>query len=177
MNITDASFRDRVENFVYYENKLLDDGEYGEWLKLLSSNYRCYMPIRTNVLKKRGKVDSAENACLSHYDEDIDSIMVRVNRYLFSKKTNMIMSESPEPFFIRYISNIYVSELSKNGDCEIEYNFITRRMRLEKEVDIFYGKKKDNLLYDEETGVWKIEKRLVSLASNLVASNNLNMIF
>jgi len=61
-----------IEQFIYLENELLDEGRYGEWLDLFASDGLYWVPLQHG--------QDAPSEGLSLFDENIELLRMRIAR-------------------------------------------------------------------------------------------------
>lgn len=142
-----------VEQFLYREAQLLDDGRFHEWLDLFTEDVRYWMPVREAVL---GQPPAAEQAlAISHFDDDKGMLGQRVRRL----DTGLAHSETPPSRTRRLITNV---RLEGEGDEITAYsNFLLFQSRREHSDYMFLGTREDRLRH--VNGEWKIASRKVVL--------------
>ncbi|MEX0729796.1 MAG: 3-phenylpropionate/cinnamic acid dioxygenase subunit beta [Aquisalimonadaceae bacterium] len=157
-----------IEQFLYREARLLDEGKFQEWLDLFTDDVRYWMPMKTT----RDATSSAETTDkeLAFFDDRKPTLSLRVKRLT----TGMAFAEDPPSRTRRIISNIEIDALS-DKEVEVYSNFLVYRTRLESVEDTYVGHRKDVL--KEVDGSWKIAQRKMIIEQNVLASNNLSVFF
>lgn len=142
-----------VEQFLYYEAQLLDEGRFHEWLDLFTEDVRYWVPVRESVL---GVQEAAEDElAISHFDDDRAMLEQRVRRL----DTGLAHSETPASRIRRLITNVRVQP---DGEYVLAYsNFLLFQSRREHSDYFFLGTREDRLRRLD--GHWRIAQRKVTL--------------
>ena len=156
-----------VEQFLYDEARLLDERKYEDWLSLITKDVHYWAPILFN--RERGGREVADEKELAYFDDDYESLSLRVKRLY----TEFVVAEDPPSRTCRIISNIQVEELAKKDEVRARSNFLIYKNRLENEVNTFSGFREDVLRKVEDK--WKISKRKIVLAQNLLADRHITL--
>lgn len=193
MNSTITSYDERlqllllrydIEDFLYKEADLLDERRFSEWLDLLSDDIRYWMPLANNVrYGQHWTGEMTENVMeytrelkdLAWFDEGKTTLTQRVRQI----ETGIHWAEEPLSRVSHLISNVEIVEVTPNIDNPLEVvvrcRFFTYRNRLEDEVDMFVGKRKDTLRKID--GNWRIARREILLDQNVLLAKNLTLFF
>jgi 3-phenylpropionate/cinnamic acid dioxygenase small subunit len=160
-----------VEQFLYHEQSLLDDRKWAEWLDLLTEDVRYFMPLARNI--KMGEEDheyTRELQDASWMDEGKELLRRRVMQL----QTGVHWAEEPLSRTAHIITNLQITEV--NGDeVHTRCNFVTYRNRIETQTDLFVGRRKDMLR--KVNGEWKLARREIYLAQNVLLAMNLTILF
>lgn len=163
-----------VEDFLNYEASLLDERRWDEWIHLLAEDVRYYMPIVKNV--KYGEQEerelTRENEEMNWFDEGKDTLVRRLRQIM----TGIHWAEEPLSRVVHLISNVRISEVEQGGEeVRVESSFIVYKNRVETETDIFAGRRKD--VIRRVDGEWKLARREIILAQNVLLAKNLTVLF
>jgi len=172
-----------VEQFLFREARLLDEGRFREWLELLADDIRYWMPAmgrRYRVSSKslamaradpcRGREFSAEGE-LAILDETKQSLEKRIARL----ESGMAWAEDPPSHTCHILSNIAVVEGSPATQIVVHANFVLYRSRGESEQDSYVGRRHDVLRRVESD--WKIAGRKIFLPQHVLAAKNISNFF
>jgi len=144
-----------VEQFLYLEAHLLDQGRFHEWLALFTEDVSYWVPIRESVLGGSEVIDKNDGMGISHFDDDYAMLVQRVQRL----DTGFAHTETPPSRTRHLITNVRVEG---EGDEIIAYsNFLLFQSRREHSDYFFLGMRED--LLRKVDGDWKIAKRKVVL--------------
>src|SRR5205823_7149645 len=75
-----AELHHEIEQFLYYEARLLDDRRFEDWYELLADDLQYVMPTRYNRLRREAQHEFAAPEETQHFDEDKHSIAQRIRR-------------------------------------------------------------------------------------------------
>ncbi|RBM15529.1 benzene 1,2-dioxygenase [Streptomyces sp. PT12] len=163
-----------VEDFLYAEAELLDDWQWRAWVELFTDDAHYRMPIRRNRLRRQRKVDEADDANgleVAHIDDDRTSLDLRVQQL----ESGMHWAEDPPSRCRHLVTNVRVTPSTEEGELLVRSNFLVYRNRLEAEVDMWAGERRDVLRADGDS--FRIADRIVLLDQNLVLAKNLSVFF
>jgi len=178
-----AALQSEVEQFLFREARLIDERQFSEWVSLFTDDCRYWMPVRTTRLPRNSKSvvildkanyredELARDGEMAHFDDDKSTLLMRVNRL----ETGMAWAEDPPSRTRHLVTNVEIIEELGDDRYSVFSNFLTYRHRLEREVDIFVGRREDVLLCGE-TG-WRIASRKIVLDQNVVSAKNLSIFF
>ena len=148
-----------IEQFLYREARLLDDGRFYEWLDLFTDDAFYFMPTReSRASREEGERKVGE---LAHFEDDKSFLVSRVQRL----DSELAHAEQPPTRTRHFISNVEVIE---EGDDQIEVrcNILVYQSRLERTECFYVGKREDHLRrVDDE---WRIARRKIVLDQTLL---------
>lgn len=139
--------RQRVEDFLYREARLLDAWCLNEWLELLTEDVRYEVPA-TDVREDH-------HDALAIISDDADRLRQRVEQLL----GNTMWCENPRSRTHRMVGNVCV-EGETNGQLDVLANFIIHRFGNGR-TDTFVGRYRFVLVPDGDS--FKIRRRTVVL--------------
>lgn len=163
-----------IEQFLYAEAELLDDWQWRTWQRLFAEDAHYRMPIRRNRLRRQRKTDEAEDSGgleVAHFDDDVNSLDLRVQQL----ESGMHWAEDPPSRSRHLVSNVRVQPGDHDGEFHVRSAFLIYRNRLEAEVDLWAGERRDVLRTSGES--FLIADRIILLDQNLVLSKNLSVFF
>jgi 3-phenylpropionate/cinnamic acid dioxygenase small subunit len=163
--------RHRVEQFFIAEAELLDTRRFREWLDLLDSDIRYWMPVASN--REIGKWDgeyTREGTDLNWFDEGKFELEQRVEQIM----TGLHWAEEPVSRTSHIVSNLRVAEAG-DGLVDAHCRFFVYRNRNETETDFFVGKRHDRLRPHGEG--FLIAAREIFLDQSVLQAKNLTLFF
>jgi 3-phenylpropionate/cinnamic acid dioxygenase small subunit len=161
----------KVQSFLNYEARLIDDHHLLEWVDLFTDDVRYWMPLVTNRIGRDQGKEISQFGEVAHFDETKTSLTNRVKRL----STGMAWSETPPSRTRHLVSNVEVLELLEDGAVRVRSNFLIYRSHLEYDFEIFSGYRDDSLRTYENS--WKIFKRDIILDQAVVTQKNLGIFF
>lgn len=162
-----------IEQFLYYEARLLDERRFGEWLDLLAEDIGYWMPTITTRSRRERHLEVAGRNEAAHFDDDKHSLRLRVERL----GTGQAWSEEPQSRTRHLVTNIVVEPPETDGTRTVRSNFLLYRRRGESpSTDLFAGCREDRLRPGGEHG-WVIANRVVLLDQTLLMAKNLSVFF
>lgn len=162
-----------VAQFLHAEARMIDERNYLGWLDLFTDDVRYRVPIRRNRVDGEFTEDDP-GAAIAHFDDDKAVLTKRATRM----GAPVAWSEDPPSIQRHLITNIEVTELG-NGELEVRSCFQAHRYRLDREVEVFTGARRDHLRRDASPNSpgFRIAERTVYLDHTTVLGNNLNLFF
>jgi 3-phenylpropionate/cinnamic acid dioxygenase small subunit len=167
-----------VEQFYYEEAELLDDGRFTDWLELLADDLDYWMPTRTNRLRRQQALSIAARGEAAFYDETKESLAWRIRRF----DSGMAWAEDPPSRTRHLITNVVVRHVDPSqhrefsvDDLEVRSAFLVYRNRLQREENIFAGRRTD-ILRRVSAGL-QVARRVVLLDQNVLQAKNISTFF
>jgi len=174
----DRDIHFEVEQFYYEEAELLDDGRFADWLELLADDVDYWMPTRTNRLRRQQALSIAARGEAAFYDETKDSLAWRIRRF----DSGMAWAEDPPSRTRHLVTNIVAHHVDPDvqvgftpDDLEVRSAFLVYRNRLEREENIFAGRRVDILRRTDE-GL-QVARRVILLDQNVLQAKNISTFF
>lgn len=171
--LVEPALQQAIEQFLYYEARLLDDRRLDEWHALLADDIHYFMPTRYNRLKREAGREFSGPREAALFDEDKVSLAQRIRRL----KTGMAWAEDPPSRTRHLVSNVMIRPTSTPGEYEVECYYLLYRSRLEREVETFVGMRHDLLRRTETPVGWQIARRTIILDQATLLARNLSFFF
>jgi 3-phenylpropionate/cinnamic acid dioxygenase small subunit len=167
-----------VEQFYYEEAELLDDGRFTDWLELLDDDLDYWMPTRSNRLRRQQALSIAARGEAAFYDETKESLAWRIRRF----DSGMAWAEDPPSRTRHLITNIVAHHVDPaeiagftTDDLQVRSAFLVYRNRLEREQNVFAGRRVDVLRHAE--GRLRVARRTILLDQNVLQAKNISTFF
>lgn len=171
--MADLLLQHELDQFYYREAAMLDMYDFDSWLGLLHEELRYWMPIRSNrILRDRSMEYTADNET-AHFDESYAMIQARIRKL----KSDVGWSENPASRTRHIVSNVMVNSEPGSDVLSVSSSFLVYRNKLERQVDIFAGRRDDELIRSSEGGSFKIRNRTIYIDQTTILSNNLSFFF
>ena len=169
----DPQLQQQVEQFLYHEAQLLDEREFDRWLALMSDDIHYFMPTRYTTTRRAAgeEFSAADQAAL--FDEDKQNLTIRVRRL----HTGMAWAEEPPSRTRHMVSNVQIHPTANADELEVECNFMLYRSRLERDVDIFVGARRDLLRQSDSPAGYQIARRYIALDQTTILAPNMSVFF
>ncbi len=168
-----------VEQFYFEEAELLDDGRHVDWLDMLADDLDYWMPTRSNRLRRQQALSIAARGEAGYYDETRESLAWRIRRF----DSGMAWAEDPPSRTRHLVTNVVVrhAELddtagTDTGDLVVRSAFLVWRNRLERESNIYAGRRTD-LRRREPDGRLLVARRTILLDQNILLAKNISTFF
>jgi biphenyl 2,3-dioxygenase subunit beta len=162
-----------IEQFLYYEARLLDDRRWDDWYALLAEDIHYVMPTRYNRLRREADKEFAEPGGTYHFDETKHSLGQRIKRL----KSSTAWAEDPPSRTRHFVSNIVVHAAANPDEYEVQCCYLLYRARLEREVETFAGMRHDLLRRSSAPTRWLIARRAIVLDQTVVLARNMSFFF
>jgi 3-phenylpropionate/cinnamic acid dioxygenase small subunit len=155
-----ASDREKVEQFIYHEARLMDENRYDEWLALWTDDALYWVPCG------RDDIDPKREVSLIYDDR------MRLETRITRLKSGTAHAQDPKSRMRRVISNLEIEERA-NGEVTAEANFMLAELRRGVQ-DIFAGRTIYHLR--PEHGSFKLAYKKVLLVNNDEFIDNLTFL-
>jgi 3-phenylpropionate/cinnamic acid dioxygenase small subunit len=169
----DPALQQAIEQFLYYEARLLDDRRLDEWYALLADDIHYFMPTRYNRLKREADREFSGPHEAALFDDDKVSLAQRIRRL----HTGMAWAEDPPSRTRHLVSNVMIRPTSTAGEYEVDCYYLLYRSRLEREVETFVGMRHDVLRRADTEAGWQIARRTIILDQATLLARNLSFFF
>jgi 3-phenylpropionate/cinnamic acid dioxygenase small subunit len=161
-----------IEQFLYREALLLDNGEWESWLDLLTEDFVYRVPIRRHAASQDPCHGFGTPEDLALFDDDKASMGWRMRRL----RTGKAWAEEPPAFTRRTIGNVIIEDPQLAGaELVVRSNFVLYRSRF-GQTDIFAGGRLDHLRELASPADWSIASRVVFLDISVVP-HNISLVF
>ncbi|HLY65575.1 MAG TPA: aromatic-ring-hydroxylating dioxygenase subunit beta, partial [Chloroflexota bacterium] len=152
----DATLQFEIEQFLYDEAALLDEGRFWEWLELFTEDVRYWMPVREILQGRPDGLHPDDQPAVPLMDDDLNFLRMRIKRL----DTGLAHSETPPSRTRHLIANVRVRD-AEAGELDVLSNFHVYQGRTESIEYNFYGRREDRLR--RVGGAWKIAQRKIVL--------------
>lgn len=150
--------RQQVENFLYNEARLLDDGKFEEWLELFTDDALYWVPC--------GGTDIDPMREVSIIYDDRKRIGERVQRATSGKAH----SQDPPSITRRVIGNVEILA-QEDHLLTVTSNFILAEFRHDNQL-VYAGRYEHEI--DTQDDTWRIRKKKVELVNNTQPLGNVS---
>ena len=147
-----------VEQFLYREARLLDDGRFREWLALFADDATYWMPSRETREDGTGLAKEGE---MPLFEDDKAFLLARIERI----ESGFAHAETPPSRTRHFVNNVEVLEKGED-EMIVRSNIILFQSRLERTENFFVGNREDRLR--KTGGQWRIVRRKVTLDQTLL---------
>jgi len=168
----DIALQHEIEQFLYWEARLLDERRFEEWLDVLAEDLHYWMPIKSNRLYGDLDREVTRPGELAYFDEDKASMWRRLTRL----QTGMAWAEDPPSRTRHLVTNITITELD-HGIYQADSCFIVYRTRLERDEDTFVGGRTDRLRRTDREPGFELVARTILLDQAVLLAKNLSIFF
>jgi 3-phenylpropionate/cinnamic acid dioxygenase small subunit len=152
--LADVALQHDIEQFLYEEARLLDEGDFHAWLDLFTEDAVYWMPVReTRASHKAGILAKGE---LAIFEDDKAYLTARVARI----DTGLAHAESPPSRTRHFVSNVQVIGRDDHG-LLVRSAIAVFQSRLEGAESWFVGHREDAIAMDGDT--WRIRRRKIVL--------------
>ncbi|WP_017463377.1 aromatic-ring-hydroxylating dioxygenase subunit beta [Dyella ginsengisoli] len=169
----DLQLQHAIEQFLYGEAQLLDHRAYEAWFALFEKDMRYFMPLRTNRMLRDAELEYSGDHDFAHFDETWETMYGRIRKVT----AEVGWAENPPSRTRHLVSNIIVHETSEPDVYDVSSAFILYRNRLERQMDIFAGERRDVLRRADNDLGFRIARRTILIDQSTILSNNMSMFF
>lgn len=162
----------KVEQFLFEEAAVLDDGKFEEWLGLFAQDVRYLVPVRTIRAARDRRPEFSGDRELAHIDDDFSGLESRIRRL----RTGFAWAEDPPSRTRHFVSNVRVRKIAED-EIEADCNLLVYRGRMDRQQDIFCGRRVDRLRVCDGPSGFKIAARTVYLDHTLLFANGISIFF
>ncbi|MES2534384.1 MAG: 3-phenylpropionate/cinnamic acid dioxygenase subunit beta [Pseudomonadota bacterium] len=163
-----AAILPAISAFLFEEARLMDSGRMTEWVALLTEDIHYFMPAQPAIYRRNLTGVNNERK-MAFYDDDLVMIQRRVARMIHPTA----WSEDPGTRMVHQISNIEVQPTGTAGEWRVFSVAVVFRSRNEADNDTLWARREDILRSSD--GSFRLAKRVVTLAHNLLTNKNLNV--
>jgi 3-phenylpropionate/cinnamic acid dioxygenase small subunit len=172
-----------VEQFLFREARLLDEGRFRDWLGLLAADIRYWMPTMGRRYRSSSKALATADAdrCTDREFSDenevalLDETKESLERRVARLESGMAWAEDPPSHTVHILSNIAVLEGDRDSQVAVHANFVLYRTRGESEQDFYVGRRQDLLRWVGAD--WRITYRKILLPQHVLAAKNASNFF
>lgn len=157
----------RLQRFMFYEARLLNEERYQEWLSLLTDDVHYWMPNIELFYRKNSSI-SYSVGDIAHFDDDKDTLQLRVNRF----GTGLAWPEDPPTRRSLAIGNLEVF-LKNDFEYYVYSTFSLYRSKLLGDAHLLHGRRED--IVRKVDNSLKISKRVILLTDSTLTCKNLNV--
>jgi dibenzofuran dioxygenase subunit beta len=156
-NAASLELQREIEQFLYYEARLLDEWKFDEWLELFTDDLVYFMPTR-ELIADRTQTAREEEPALTLFRDKKDFLVKRVRRL----QTELAHSETPPSRTRRLVTNVMLNEDADGVTAQCNFVvFQSRTDSLQHSGNTFFGKRVDRL--KKIDGQWKFTNRKIEL--------------
>ena len=167
ISVTTDTIRHEIEQFLYFEARLLDDENYPAWLDLLTEDFYYWVP----GVQNRGRKDplgSHPAGYMGYFEDSKVDLARRVKRFT----ADTAWSENPPTKQFHSITNVEIYPEEQEHEFTVHSLTTVYRGRYEGTGDILYGRRQDILR--RVSGEFRLARRTVIISHNTLQSKNLN---
>ncbi|WP_425986760.1 aromatic-ring-hydroxylating dioxygenase subunit beta [Brevundimonas sp. TWP1-2-1b1] len=161
-----------IQQFLYWEAKLLTDRRYKEWFSLLAQDIHYWMPIRSTKIMREVAQEYTDEQGFAHFDDNWGTMKGRIRKIL----SDVGWSENPASRVRYVIGNVMVVPESDETINVISAS-IVYRTRQERQQDVFACERRDVLRRVEGGAGFEISRRTILIDQSTILSNNLSFFF
>jgi 3-phenylpropionate/cinnamic acid dioxygenase small subunit len=158
-----------VEDFLFAESALLDDGRFREWLDLVTEDIKYVIPVQTTRERAHG---SAGSTTMAHWDDDYTGLEMRILRL----DTEYAWAEDPPSKLRHFVSNVRVRPGSGADEYEVRSNVMVSRSRGDSRTTDLLTAERQDVLRRTDQG-FRLARRTVVLDHVVIATHNLAFFF
>lgn len=158
-----------IEEFLYKEADLMDEGRWREWLQLLTDDVVYFMPVR--VTEERGE-SAGFAANMAHFHENRQTLELRIRRL----ETDYAWAENPPSRTRHFVTNIRVFPTERPDEVRARSNVLLYRTRGDVPSHDLLSAVREDVLRRVD-GQWRLASRTVYLDHSIITTPNLAIFF
>lgn len=161
-----------VEQFLYWEAKLLTDRRYQEWFDLLATDLRYWMPIRSTRIMREVALEYTDENGFAHFDDNWHTMKGRIRKIM----SDVGWSENPASRLRYLVGNVMIVPES-DDTLNVVSAVMVYRTRQERQLDVFACERQDVLRRVASEAGFQIASRKILIDQSTILSNNLSFFF
>lgn len=169
--VASLEIQHRVEQFLYYEARLIDDRRFDDWLELFTDDIHYWMPTRYNRLRREMDFENSGLDEAANFDDDKQSLRARI----FRINSGMAWAEDPPSRTRHLITNVWIRPGDGAQEFKVDSNFLLYRSRGEVSWDLWVGRREDILRTAGPS--YEIARRTIILDQATLLAKNLSVFF
>lgn len=167
-----AALQHEVEQFLYLEAALVDEGKFRDWLELLADDITYVMKTNTMALTRdRRKGIAPLNTYI--YNEDKFQLERRVARL----ETGNAWAEEPQSRTRHLITNIRITDWENPDEIKVSCNYVLHRAAKPEDHYDFFGARHDKLRRVKDGAGWEIFDRQIELDQFVLLAPSISIFF
>jgi biphenyl 2,3-dioxygenase beta subunit len=159
-----------IEQFLYREAELQDDRQFEQWLDLIAEDIRYFMPLRFNRSRREQSIEYSGDHAAAYFDDDKQMLISRVKKL----RSPSGWSEDPPSRTRHLVTNVRVSGTADLAIFSAKSAMLIYRNRLERQVDIIAGERRDLLRRTDTDFGFEIVARTFLIDQATFLSNNIS---
>lgn len=165
MTRVSAAIREEVLDFLHREAELIDNGQFEEWLALLTDDIEYRMPLRL-TRERTSPTDRSEE--MQFFWDDRATLELRIRRL----RTDFAWAEDPPSRTRHFISNVRIVPGARAGELDVRSYVLIYRNRGDTAAhELISGERRDVLRRVD--GAWKLARRDVTIDQASLGNQNL----
>lgn len=161
-----------VEQFLYWELKLLTDRRYQDWFALLAQDLRYWMPIRSTKIMREVAQEYTDEEGFAHFDDNWHTMKGRIRKIM----SDVGWSENPASRLRYLVGNVMIVPES-DSVLNVVSAMMVYRTRQERQLDVFACERQDVLRRVDTEAGFEIVSRRILIDQSTILSNNLSFFF
>lgn len=150
------------------EAYLFDQQEYGRWLEWLADDIRYVMPVRVTTAKKAG---FGTLAGMSHFDEDLYSLRLRVARF----ETGHAWTEDPPSRLRHFVTNVRTFATEREDELAVQSYVLVFRSRGDVREAALLSAAREDVLRPAGDGRLLLARRVIEVDESVLRMQNLGI--
>jgi ethylbenzene dioxygenase beta subunit len=160
----------RIEQFLFFEARLLDSERWADWLALMTPDIHYWMPAIENR-RRADRLGAYGPGRGAYFDDCHLDLGRRVARFMQPSA----WAEDPPTRHVHVISNVEAYCTNVEDEYAVHSVFVNYRSRGETDNDLLFGRREDILR--QVNGDLRIARRKIVITQSLLMSKNINTFF
>ncbi len=158
-----------IEEFLYKEADLMDEGRWREWLQLLTDDVVYLMPVRVTEERGGGAGFATD---MAYFHENRQTLELRIRRL----ETDYAWAEDPPSRTRHFVTNIRVFPAERSDEVRARSNVLIYRTRGDVPSHDLLSAVREDVLRKVD-GQWRLASRTVYLDHSVITTPNLAIFF
>jgi ethylbenzene dioxygenase beta subunit len=158
-----------VQQFLFFEARLLDEERYEVWLGLMTPDIRYWMP-GIQARYRKDKAPRLSSTRMAYFDDDLLNLRRRVTRFMH----DTAWAEDPPTRAVHTVTNVEAELTKKPDEIRAFSAFVVVRGRNERDESWLAGRRSD-LLRRGDDGLLRISSRQITITETVLLAKNLNV--
>nr|AAL61664.1 iron sulfur protein small subunit [Rhodococcus aetherivorans I24] len=165
----DPSLQHEIEQFYYFSMTAASKNGSICWPKIFITSCQSEP---TRIMREAEQEYSGAHE-YAHFDDNAQMMRGRLRKIT----SDVSWSENPASRTRHVISNVMIVDGDNPGEYHVSNVFIVYRNRLERQLDIFAGERKDILRRTGSEAGFELAKRTILIDQSTILANNLSFFF
>ncbi|MFA6244893.1 MAG: aromatic-ring-hydroxylating dioxygenase subunit beta [Candidatus Hydrogenedentales bacterium] len=162
-----------IEQFYYWEAKLMADRRWEEWFSLMSKDIKYWAPLRSTRVMREAKLEYTDEKGFGHFADNWSSLDGRIRKIT----SDVGWSENPASRLRHIVGNVLIWKDRQADVYDVSTSLMTDRNRQERQTDFFAAERQDRIRRVDDACGFEIVERKILIDQSTLLSNNISFFF